>query len=468
MYANLLKNQSKNLKLFKSALKTDFNRFFSSSTSAFNKNESITYRENFANRHIGVNQREEQEMLKTLNINSLDELISKIVPKQIFFDKEMNLSEPMTEKEFLEYAKQIASKNQIFRSFIGMGYSNVNVPSVILRNVFENPGWITQYTPYQAELSQGRLESLLNFQTMVCDLTGLEIANASLLDEGTAAAEAMTLCSRNNKRRKFLISNKVHPQTIDLVLTRAEPLGIEVQVQNLSEMNFDKKDIAGFLFQYPDTDGSIENIQQVIQTAKKNATVPVCATDLLALCMLKSPKELGAEIALGSAQRFGVPLGFGGPHAAFFAATEKFKRDMPGRIIGVSKDSNNKTALRLSLQTREQHIRQDKATSNICTAQALLANMAAFYAIYYGPEGLRAKAAHAHNHTLLLAEGLRSSNNQVLNERFFDTIKVRPVLSVSEIRKRAEAKHINLRYFEDNQHVSFFFRIKILQPKLLN
>ena len=358
------------------------------------------------------------------------------------------------EQELLAYAKQVASENQIYRSFIGLGYYNCHMPPVILRNIFENPGWVTQYTPYQAELSQGRLESLLNFQTMVCDLTGFDIANASLLDEATAAAEAMTLCSRNNKRRKFLISDRVHPQTIEVVKTRAEPLGIDVQVQKLADMKFDSKDITGFLFQYPDTDGSLLNLENVIKNAKDNGTVPVAATDLLSLCLIKSPKELGAEIALGNAQRFGVPLGFGGPHAAFFAATDKFKRDMPGRIIGVSRDSNNKPAMRLSLQTREQHIRQDKATSNICTAQALLANISAFYAVYYGPEGLKKKANHAHLHTLVLAEGLKNSDNKIQNENFFDTIKIRPSLSIDQIKQRAEAKKINLRYFEDNQHVS--------------
>ena len=312
---------------------------------------------------------------------------------------------------------------------------------------------MTQYTPYQAELSQGRLENLLNFQTMICDLTGLDIANASLLDEGTAASEAMTLCVRDNKRRKFLVSDRLHPQSIDNIKTRAEPLGIQVSVLPVSEMNFDAKDISGFIFQYPDTDGSVLDLEQTIQKAKQNGTIAVCATDLLSLCLLKSPAELGAQIALGNAQRFGVPLGFGGPHAAFFATVDKFKRDLPGRIIGVSIDSNNKKALRLTLQTREQHIRQDKATSNICTAQALLANMSALFAIYHGPEGLRNKANHAHSHTLVLAEGLKKSNNQVLNEAFFDTLKVKPKISVQEIKARAEAKQINLRYFEDNKHV---------------
>lgn len=419
------------------------------------RNNSYDFKESFVNRHIGVSEKVEKEMLKTLNLNSLDELVVKTVPNDIFFKRDLNLSPPMTEQEFLAYAKKVASENQVFRSYIGMGYNNCFVPTVIQRNIFENPGWVTQYTPYQAELSQGRCENLLNYQTMVCDLTGLEIANASLLDEGTAAAEAMTLCSRNNKRRVFLISDKVHPQTIDVVVTRAEPLDIKVKVVKLENMNFEDKTISGFLFQYPDTDGSINNIESIIKKAKDNGTVPVCATDLLSLCLLKSPGELGAEIALGNSQRFGVPLGFGGPHAAFFATTHKFKRDMPGRIIGVSRDSNNKKALRLSLQTREQHIRADKATSNICTAQALLANMSAFYAIYHGPDGLKKKANYVHSLTIVLAEGLKKSNNLVVNANYFDTIKVKPVdgLSISEIKKRAQLNKINLRYFPDEKHI---------------
>lgn len=355
-------------------IKSSQKRAFSVSTYKHEKNlanSNYAYRENFAHRHIGINAHDEQEMLKLVNAKSVDELVFKTVPKNIALNRDLNLDEPLTENEYLDYAKQVASMNKVFRSYIGMGYSNCHVPTVILRNVFENPGWITQYTPYQAELAQGRLESLLNFQTMICELTGLEISNASLLDEATAAAEAMTLCTRSNKRRVFLVSDKCHPQTIDLVKTRAEPLGIQVRVQDLNEMNFDKKDVSGFMFQYPDTEGSISRLETQIANAKKNGTIVVCATDLLALCLLKSPKELGVDIALGNGQRFGVPLGFGGPHAAFFATTEPFKRNMPGRIIGVSRDSNNKRSLRLTLQTREQHIRADKATSNICTAQVI-------------------------------------------------------------------------------------------------
>jgi glycine dehydrogenase len=363
-HVQLLIKKSMNLKIMRHLTMS------STSFQANLENDSFIFRENFAFRHIGVDDKEQQEMLKIVNAKSLDDLVLKTVPKNIVFNRELNLSEPLTENEYLEYAKKISLMNKIYRSYIGLGYHNCHVPTVILRNIFENPGWITQYTPYQAELSQGRLESLLNYQTMICELTGLDISNASLLDEATAAAEAMTMCTRSNKRHVFLISDKVHVQTIDLVKTRALPLGIEIRVEKLEAMNFSNKNIAGFLFQYPDTEGSIQNLEKTISEAKNNGTVVVCATDLLSLCLLKSPKEIGVDVALGNAQRFGVPLGFGGPHAAFFATSEQFKRIMPGRIIGVSKDSNDKKALRLTLQTREQHIRADKATSNICTAQA--------------------------------------------------------------------------------------------------
>lgn len=417
------------------------------------KKNNLIYREQFHRRHIGIAEKDKKIMLEKVGVKSLEEFIEKVVPKDILDNKDLKLSDPMTESEFLKYAKSVASKNQLFRSFIGMGYYNCHTPTVIQRNIFENPGWVTQYTPYQAELSQGRLESLLNFQTMICDLTGLAISNASLLDESTAAAEAMTMCVRSNGRSRFLVSNKVHPQTIDLIKTRAAPINIQVEVVDLNEMNFSKKDVSGFLFQYPDTDGTISNLENIIKTAKNNGTISVCATDLLALCLIKSPAEIGAEVAIGSAQRFGVPLGYGGPHAAFFAVEEKFKRFVPGRIIGVSRDSNGKQALRLSLQTREQHIRQEKATSNICTAQALLANMAAFYAIYYGPDGLKKKALHAHNNSLILVEGLKRGNHTVLNNQFFDTIKVKPNTNINSIRSKALSKKINLRYYDDNQHI---------------
>jgi len=409
-------------------------------------------RDRFVSRHIGSNDGEITEMLDSLNLKSLDELVTKTIPNNILLKRDLNLDRAETEQEFLEYAKKVAGENQIWRSYIGLGYYNTHMPPVILRNIFENPGWITQYTPYQAELSQGRLESLLNYQTMICDMTGLDIANASLLDEATAAAEAMVLCYRNNKRNKFLISDKVNPQTIDVVKTRASVIGIEVVVQNVSEMKFDKT-VGGFLFQYPDSDGSINDFEAVIKAAKANQSLSVCVADLLSLCLLKSPKDIGADIALGNAQRFGVPLGFGGPHAAFFACADKFKRDMPGRIIGVTRDSNGRQAYRLSLQTREQHIRQDKATSNICTAQALLANISAMFAIYHGPKGLKDIANRVHGYTLLLAEALKNEGHSIENKLFFDTIKIKPNADINTIRQRAEAKNINLRYFSDNVHV---------------
>lgn len=409
--------------------------------------------DDFVIRHIGSNQDGINTMLKTLNLNSIDELTEKTVPIAIQSKEKLNLDSPMTEHEFLEYAKKVVSENQLWRSYIGMGYFNCHVPPVILRNVFENAGWITQYTPYQAELSQGRLESLINYQTMICDLTGLDIANASLLDEGTAAAEAVTMCYRQNKRNKFLVSDKINPQTIDVLYTRAKILDIQIEIGDLKKMKYDANDVMGIMFQYPDTEGSVVDYENIIKGAKNGGALVTCVTDLLALCVLKSPKDLGVDIALGNAQRFGVPLGFGGPHAAFFACSEKYKRHMPGRLIGISKDATGKEAYRLSLQTREQHIRQDKATSNICTAQALLANMNAMYAIYHGPKGLKQIANRVHNNTLLLAEALKSEGHQVINDVFFDTLKIKPKDGIETVKRAAEAHHINLRYYSDNVHI---------------
>lgn len=330
-----------------------------------------------------------------------------------------------------------------------MGYYNTNIPHTILRNMLENPGWTTQYTPYQPEIAQGRLESLLNYQTMVSDLTGLEVANASLLDEGTAAAEALGLAFRQNKRKRFILSDKLHPQTISCVETRAEPFEIKIEVQNVFETDFSKKDISGVIFQYPDTEGSIADFTKVVQDAQANGTMTVCATDLMALSILKPPGELGVDIAVGTSQRFGVPLFYGGPHAGFFATKQKYVRMMPGRMVGVTRDMNNKDCFRLALQTREQHIRRDKATSNICTAQALLANISAMYAVYHGPQGIRDIATRIHNATLLLAKGLRESGNEVMNSMFFDTLKVSPRLDITEVKTRATEMKMNFRYFPD-------------------
>lgn len=322
-----------------------------------------------------------------------------------------------------------------------------------MRNIFENPGWTTQYTPYQPEIAQGRLESLLNYQTMVAELTGLEVANASLLDEGTAAAEALSLCFRQNKRRKMLLSHKLHPQTISVVETRLNSLGLTFEIVDVMEADFSNHDVTGVLFQYPDTEGNVLDFSQVAENAHANGTLVCCATDLLSLCLLRPPSEFGADIAIGTSQRFGVPLGYGGPHAGFFACHQSLVRLMPGRMIGVTRDAAGRDAYRLALQTREQHIRRDKATSNICTAQALLANMSAMFAVYHGPQGLKDIANKVHNLTLVLKHGLEMDGNKLTNEYFFDTLKIVPSIGVDEVRTRANEKKINLRYFDDNETV---------------
>ncbi|XP_021568971.1 glycine dehydrogenase (decarboxylating), mitochondrial [Carlito syrichta] len=330
-----------------------------------------------------------------------------------------------------------------------MGYYNCSVPQTILRNLLENSGWITQYTPYQPEVSQGRLESLLNYQTMVCDITGMDMANASLLDEATAAAEAMQLCYRHNKRRKFFVDPRCHPQTTAVVQTRAKYTGVLTELKLPHEMDFGAKDVSGVLFQYPDTEGKVEDFSELVERAHQAGSLACCATDLLALCILRPPGEFGVDIALGSSQRFGVPLGYGGPHAAFFAVRESLVRMMPGRMVGVTRDATGKEVYRLALQTREQHIRRDKATSNICTAQALLANMAAMFAIYHGSRGLEHIAKRVHNATLILSEGLKHAGHQLLHDSFFDTLKVQCGCSVKEVLGRAAQRQINFRLFKD-------------------
>lgn len=406
-------------------------------------------KEHFASRHIGPRDYEQREMLDFLGYKSLDELTEKAVPKNIQFNGKLDISEPMTEFELITRIREVAERNEVWRSYIGMGYYNCCVPHAIMRNLFENPGWTTQYTPYQPEVAQGRLESLLNFQTMVSDLTGMEVANASLLDEGTAAAEALSLCFRQNKRRRLLLSDQLHPQTVSVVQTRADSLGLTVDVVDINAADFSNRDVAGVLIQYPDTNGSVHDFTAVVDQAHDNGTLVVMATDLLALTLLRPPSDMGADIAVGSAQRLGVPLGYGGPHAGFFACRQSLVRLMPGRMIGVTRDASGGDAYRLALQTREQHIRRDKATSNICTAQALLANMAAMYAVYHGPQGLRDIALRIHNMTLVLAAGLRDSGSEVLNPLFFDTLKVRPSLGRDEVVRRAAERRINLRSFED-------------------
>jgi glycine dehydrogenase len=382
----------------------------------------------FPPRHIGPRPGDIAEMLKVLGCRDLDQLVRETVPADIQATRPLDLPSPLGEHGLLEELRGIASQNRIAKSFIGLGYCGTITPPVILRNVLENPGWYTQYTPYQAEIAQGRLEALLNFQTMVSDLTGLPLANASLLDEATAAAEAMAMSlgiHGADDGRRYLIAEDTHPQTMAVVTTRAKALGIEVSVG--APDSFDRKggSFFGLLLSYPTTDGRIEDYGEIIARAKANGLVVTIATDLLALALLRPPGELGADIAVGNSQRFGVPMGAGGPHAAFLATREEHARKMPGRIVGVSRDAEGKRAYRLALQTREQHIRRDKATSNICTAQVLLAIMASFYAIYHGPEGVKAIARRVHGLTSLLAEGLRSKGLDVGSRPFFDTLRVR-------------------------------------------
>jgi glycine dehydrogenase len=408
----------------------------------------LAHPDQFPRRHIGPDAVQTKEMLQLLGRPTLDALIDEAVPKQIRLPRPLQLPAGRGEYEVLAELKTIASQNQVCRSFIGMGYYDCITPAVLQRNILENPGWYTQYTPYQAEISQGRLEALLNFQTMVTDLTALDIANASLLDEATAGAEAMTMChALKDGRNVFFVSEDCHPQNIDVVKTRAKALGIEVVVGNHESFQFNDK-VFGALVQYPNTYGAIHDFSGFIEQAHTAGAMITVATDLLALTLLKPPGEFGADIAIGSAQRFGVPLGYGGPHAAFFATRDAFKRHMPGRIVGVSKDSRGKPALRLALQTREQHIRREKATSNICTAQALLANIASMYACYHGPEGLKAIAKRVHSLTAVLAAGLRKLNYQIVHDSFFDTLKISLVgRNSAEIFKIAESHKINFNHY---------------------
>ncbi|KAK6640123.1 hypothetical protein RUM43_008400 [Polyplax serrata] len=412
-------------------------------------NKFFSKEHEFLSRHIGPRETDQQLMLDSLGFKTLDEMTDKAVPANIKFHGELNIEPAVGEYELIRRIRVMAEKNQIWRSYIGMGYHNCCVPHTILRNMFENPGWTTQYTPYQPEVSQGRLESLLNYQTMVSDLTGLEVANASLLDEGTAAAEAMSLCYRQNKRNKVFLSDKLHPQTVSVVKTRTDSLGIEVVVGDLNTADLSKRNFAAVLIQYPNTDGTLEDFTQIVEQAHSHGTLAVCATDLLALTISRPPSEFDVDIAIGTSQRFGVSLNYGGPHAGFFACRQSLVRLMPGRMIGVTRDANGNDAYRLALQTREQHIRRDKATSNICTAQALLANMSAMYAVYHGPVGLKDIAMRVHGATRLVSAGIRRKGHHVLNPLYFDTIKVAPVLNMFEIQDRAAQKKINLRYFED-------------------
>lgn len=411
----------------------------------------------FIPRHIGPNGTETKEMLKTIGTNSLTELIDRTVPASIRMNQSLEIPAAMSENEYLKHIHEVAQKNKVYKNYIGQGYYDTIVPSVILRNVFENPGWYTQYTPYQAEISQGRLESLLNFQTMISDLTGLPIANASLLDEATAAAEAMTMFfNMLNKdhdhisRPKFFVDKEIFPQTKDVLITRAVPVGIEIVIGNYQSATIDSS-YFGAIVQYPNDKGAIEDYSGFISKVHSAGAYIVMATDLLALTLITPPGELGADCAVGSAQRFGVPLGYGGPHAAFFSAKDEFKRNIPGRIIGVSVDAQNNRALRMALQTREQHIKREKATSNICTAQALLANMAAMYSVYHGPKGLTKIAKRIALLTQTVAEAIEARGFDLASDSFFDTITVK-VDSVDTYKAKADRQHINLRYI-DNNHI---------------
>jgi glycine dehydrogenase len=422
----------------------------------------------FSKRHIGPNALEQKEMLTKIGLNSLADLIDKTIPAPIRLTGELNVEDALTEQEYLQHIAELGKKNVVMKSFIGMGYNETIVPSVILRNVLENPGWYTAYTPYQAEISQGRLEALLNFQTMVIELTGMEIANASLLDEGTAAAEAMLMFfnsrSRNDVKEgknKFFIDETAFPQTIDVVVGRAKNLGIELHIGAANTFSPDQL-FFGALLQYPNKFGVISNLEGIIQKMKECEIQVAVAADILSLVVLKSPGSMGADVVLGSSQRFGVPMGYGGPHAAFFAAKDDYKRNMPGRIIGVSKDIDDNLALRMALQTREQHIKRDKATSNICTAQALLSVMASMYAIYHGPEGMKEIAKYVHSLASTTAIGLKQAGVSLASENFFDTIWIKGI-DTKTIRAKAESAGLNFNYLNDSE-----LSISFGEPHTLN
>jgi glycine dehydrogenase len=406
----------------------------------------------FMERHLGPDAAQREEMLRSLGLGSLEELVDSTVPGAIRLQGRLDLPEALSESEALGELRRIADENQVFRSFIGMGYHATLTPGVIQRNILENPGWYTQYTPYQAEISQGRLEALLNFQTLVTDLAGLPIANSSLLDEATAAAEAMAMAYTlgRRKRHRFLVSEDCHPQTIAVIEGRAEPMGIEIEVGDVARADFSADGYFAVLVQYPTTDGRVVDYEPLAQRAHEHDTEVIAAADPLALTLLRAPGRWGADIVVGNTQRFGVPMGFGGPHAGYMAAKEEYKRLIPGRVIGVSRDSAGNPALRLAMQTREQHIRRDKATSNICTAQVLLAIMAGMYAAYHGPDGLRRIARRVHRMTEALRRGIRSLGHEVGQGEIFDTLRVQPGgLSGDEIRERCNESRINLRWFDD-------------------
>ena len=411
----------------------------------------------FALRHIGPDQQEQQDMLKTIGVDSLDQLIYETLPDGIKLKKELNLDEPMSEQEYLVHIHNLSKKNKVYKTYIGLGYHPTILPAVIQRNILENPGWYTAYTPYQAEIAQGRLEALLNFQTMITDLTGMELANASLLDESTAAAEAMSLLFAVRERaqkkegiNKFFVSEDILPQTLSLLQTRALPIGIDLVIGKESEFDF-SQEFFGAILQYPGKHGQVTDLKSFIEQAKENNIKVAVAADILSLVKLEAPGSFGADVVVGTTQRFGIPMGYGGPHAAFFATKEAYKRDIPGRIIGVTKDLDGNRALRMALQTREQHIKRDKATSNICTAQVLLAVMAGMYAVYHGPKGLQFIADRVHSATVLLADALKKLGFKQVNTDYFDTLQIK--VKAKKVKKIAKAKKVNF-YYPDDETVT--------------
>ena len=411
-------------------------------------------KEAFVRRHIGPNKAAITTMLQAIDASSIEQLVAETIPKNIRTKQALNLPAAQSEASFLKNFQQLMGQNKVFRSFIGMGYHDCLTPTVIQRNILENPAWYTAYTPYQAEIAQGRMEALINFQTMVTDLTGMELANASLLDEGTAAAEAMTLFYRvkaktKKQAYKFFVEANTFPQTIDLIQGRAKPLGIEVIVGERNTLNVADPDLFGIFLQYPDSNGAVLDASAIIEAAQEQAVKTVVCADLLSLVLLKAPGEMGADAVVGTSQRFGIPLGYGGPHAAYFATKKAYRRQIPGRIIGITEDKHGDLAYRMALQTREQHIRREKATSNICTAQVLLAVMAGMYAVYHGQEGLTRIATKIHLLTTTLAKGLETQGYHQVNKAYFDTLKVE-VTDQKIIQKLALKKGINFRYFKDN------------------
>ncbi|MBT7815866.1 MAG: glycine dehydrogenase, partial [Polaribacter sp.] len=407
----------------------------------------------FQLRHIGPSNAEQEKMLATIKANSLEDLINETVPDNIRLKNPLDLEPAMSEYQYLAHIKELSEKNKVFKSYIGLGYHEAIVPSVIQRNILENPGWYTAYTPYQAEIAQGRLEALLNYQTMICDLTGMELANASLLDESTAAAEAMALlfdvrdrAKKKSGAHKFFVSNEILPQTLSLLQTRSIPIGIELVLGNHEDFDFGD-DFFGAILQYPGKFGQIFDYENFVSKANKNKIKVAVAADILSLVKLKAPGEFGASVVVGTTQRFGIPLGYGGPHAAYFATKEAYKRSIPGRIIGVTKDKNGKRALRMALQTREQHIKRERATSNICTAQVLLAVMAGMYAVFHGKSGIQFIADSVHNKTITLANKLSDLGIEQTNTSYFDTITVKA--ESQKVKVVAEANGINFNYIDD-------------------